>query len=248
MKAVNLMMGIVDPQPAVIISQARSGSSFLTERLSNHPDIFCSRGEPMHTRSVWANFVSVDLLRCLLHQQFYAVSMCELTRRQAFGAFWDYLTLIQPKAILLSRENVVRQVAEIMLAELNKRGKIQQPRHTMVSSPRVQVRLASDVLLKRARSYARATVVAHERCQVFSRLLEITYADIVGGERIDAGSIAQPTSGRICSFLGVPPLTMTGRSRAINPYSLREILLNWDEVQKAVAQSELAYCLEDEQA
>lgn len=250
------------PQPAIIISQARSGSTFLTHCLSNHPDIFCCRGEPMHTRSVWSQtlhqpdsesidrwreFIGIDLLHCLLHQQFYAVSMCELTRRQAFRHFWEYLIRTQPKIILLSRENVIRQVIEIKLAKMHKQGKIQQPAITMVSSPEVRVRLAPQFVLRRAQGYREATVRTHERCQVFENLLEVTYANIVGGERRDATSIAAPTSMRICTFLGVPPFTMSCRLRAINPRPLRDILLNWDEVQKAVAQSELAYCLEDEQ-
>jgi len=238
---------IFEPRPALIISQARSGSTFLTHCLSNHPDIFCCRGEPMHTRSVWGRFISVDLLHCLLHQPFYAVSMCELTRREAFGPFWEYLTGMQPRVLLLSRENVIRQIVEIMLAKMNKQGKIQQPPHSMGSSLKARMRLAPKVLLRRARSYREATVGAHERCQVFASLLEITYADLVGGEGIDATSIPPPTSRRLCSFLGVSPLIMSCRLRAINPHPLREILLNWNEVQKAVAQSELAYCLADEQ-
>jgi len=238
---------IFKPQPAVIISQARSGSTFLTHCLSNHPDIFCCRGEPMHTRSVWREFIGVDLVDCLLHQQFYAVSMCELTRRQAFGHFWEYLIRTQPKIILLSRENVIRQVVEIMLAEMNKQGKLQQPPHTMDTSPEIRVRLAPNVLLKRARSYMRASAEAQERCRVLRTLLELTYTDIVGREGIDSTSIPAPTARRLCSFLDVPPLTMSCRLRAINPHPLREIVLNWSEVQKTVMQSELAYCLEDEQ-
>lgn len=235
-------------EPAVIIAETRSGSTFLTHCLSNHPDIFCHRGEPMHGKSVWGKhkLIGDDLLYCLLHQQFYTISMCELTRHQAFYRFWEYLTRTQPKVILLSRKNVIRQCVEILLAKLNKQGKIQQPRHTVGISPEVRVSLAAETILEGARKYVVGAVAAHERCQAFDNLLEITYADIVGREIADVMSIAAPASERICSFLGVPALMMSCRLRATNPHPLRKILLNWDEVEEAVAQSELAYCLEDE--
>ena len=239
-------MGMPNPRPAVVFSQPRTGSTFLTHCLSNHPDIFCYRGEALHGGGIWltqAKVAPVDLLRCLLHQPHYVVSMCEVTTHQmSLPSVWEYLVELQPKVIHLYRKNVVRQAVDMELARTHL-----QSRHSMVEVPRIQMRMASDVVLRIAQARVQTTMELCKRYRAFfADVLDLSYAEIVGGEGMAAEAIPKATTSRICKFLEVPRAVMGCRLKAINPQPLRVILVNWPEVKKAIAASEFAWCLEDE--
>ena len=63
--------------PAVIITLQRTGGSWLAGCLSNHPDIFCTRGEPLAKRSLWTRAAPDDVARLdlILRQQYYKIAM-----------------------------------------------------------------------------------------------------------------------------------------------------------------------------
>ena len=57
-------------RPAVLIASVRSGGTFLAHCLSNHPQIFCDRGESLHYRSLWHTHLTTNrakLIYCLTH-------------------------------------------------------------------------------------------------------------------------------------------------------------------------------------
>jgi len=182
-------------------------------------------------------------LRCLLHQPHYVVSMCEVTTHQmSLPSVWEYLVELQPKVIHLYRKNVVRQAVDMELARTHL-----QSRHSMVEVPRIQMRMASDVVLRIAQARVQTTMELCKRYRAFfADVLDLSYAEIVGGEGMAAEAIPKATARRICKFLEVPRAVMGCRLKAINPQPLRVILVNWPEVKKAIAASEFAWCLEDE--
>jgi hypothetical protein len=72
-----------DPSPAVVLALPRSGTTFLCHALSNHPEIFCPRDEPIHPRG-WSYryfnsmLTAVDVLKFIHNQAFYSVNMCKV--------------------------------------------------------------------------------------------------------------------------------------------------------------------------
>jgi len=44
---------VIKPQPAILLTEPRTGGTFLAGCLSNHTDVFCARGEPFHRGSRW---------------------------------------------------------------------------------------------------------------------------------------------------------------------------------------------------
>jgi len=107
--------------------------------------------------------------------------------------------------------------------------------------------MASDMVLRIARARVRTTMKLSKRYRAFfADVLELSYAEIVGGEGMVAEAIPKATTRRICEFLEVPGAVMGCRLKPLNPQPLREILVNWPEVEKAIVASKLAWCLEDE--
>jgi len=80
------------PRPAALITHTRSGGSSLATCLSNHPDIFCPRGEPLLEGTEWReafpDATSVDILECITRAHFYKVGLCKITYVHPLVAGW----------------------------------------------------------------------------------------------------------------------------------------------------------------
>jgi hypothetical protein len=237
-------------QPAVIVADIRSGGTFLAHCLSNHPQIFCDRGESLHRFSVWHTHLkvhSVDLLHCLLHMQGYCISMCKLTYTQAFhDSVLNYLDKLQPRVIWLRRENVIRQAVSALLNKLARGGKIMRPQHTFESVPPARVVISSEEILQEARDLAERDLAARVKIGSFKTWLEMTYAEMIGGEQEAPDGLTEKAARRLCEFLGVRAIPLSCELKRVNPAPLSETLTNWPDVERAVRTSELAYCLKDE--
>jgi len=243
---------IPDARPAIVVANWRCGGTFLNYCLSSHPEIFCDRGEPMHRQSPWRKAMPGDptrLLYCVLTQRHYTVAMCKLTYTQAFApTVWPFLLELKPAVISLRRENVLRQAVSLILVKrLNKGQEGGTAIHTQQDVPPAGVALEPDVVLSHARALAQADKDARERLErQFPGYLALTYADVVGGEGTSADRLPTATARRICAHLSVPYRAMTANLRRVNAYPLREIVANWPEVERAVAETELAHLLADE--
>lgn len=241
---------IPETKPALLLASWRTGGTFLSHCLSNHTEIYCVRGEAMHPKSVWwplANGRFAVLLRCLLSQPHYAVSMCKLTYTQAYHeAVWAYLVEAQPRVIWLRRENVLRQAVSLLLVKLGNKHLAPQPVHSTVATPLTPVELEPSVVLEHARSLVRANSRAQERIRAFEQVLRVTYAEVVGGEGQAAEFLPTRTGQRVCAFLGVPYQRMGCGLKRVNAYPLSQLVSNWAAVEEAVRASEFAGLLEDE--
>lgn len=239
--------------PAVIVAALRSGGTFLAHCLSNHPQVFCDRGEPLHNGSVWCSTLHPSrkaLLSALLNQTGYRVSMCKLTYGQAFmREIWPFLLERQPKVIWLRRENAVRQAISVLINREARRGKIKRPQHTFSAArPGGRVTLDAEAVLKTARGLRRHDGNAGKRLRKLNDVLRLSYSELTGGEHASADRLPGRTVARICAFLGVMDWPMGSDLKRVNPYPLRDTLVNWRSVVQAVRDSEFASCLEDEQA
>ena len=50
-------------RPAVVIASVRSGGTYLAHCLSNHPQVFCDRGESLHHDSLWHRYLKADSVK-----------------------------------------------------------------------------------------------------------------------------------------------------------------------------------------
>jgi hypothetical protein len=237
-------------QPAVIVANIRSGGTFLAHCLSNHPQIFCDRGESLHHFSVWHTYLrvqAVDLLHCLLHMQGYCISMCKLTYTQTFhDSVWEYLGKLQPRVIWLRRENVIRQAVSALLNKLARSGEIVRPQHTFESVPPARIAISPETIIEAAREMVQQDHVARAKMANFKTRLEMTYAEMIGGEQAAPDELTEKAARRLCEFLGVRTISLSCELKRVNPAPLRETLTNWPDVESAVRASDLAHCLKDE--
>jgi len=215
---------IEPPTQAVIVANVRSGGTFLSHCLSNHEDIHCDRGEVIHHRSIWRQCIPGDpalILRCVLDQAHYAVCACKLTYTQAFHkAVWPYLVETRPRLIWLHRENHLRQAVSVILVKLLRKGLVNQPVHSTRQTGPVRVRIAPEIVLDHVRSMASRDADAAKRLVGLGEYLELTYADVVGGEGNVAYQLPTKTTQRVCKYLGVPYQTLRCRLTRVNAYPL----------------------------
>lgn len=244
------MMGA--PRQAVIVANVRSGGTFLAHCLSNHEDVYCARGEVMHSRGIWRQCIPGEpatLLRCVLNQEHYAVCVCKLTYTQAFHkTVWPYLAEMRPKLIWLHRENHLRQAVSVILVKLLQKGLVDQPVHSTERTAPISVEIAPEIVVHHVRSMAQQDAQAAERLSKLGDYLELTYAQVVGGENVVATRLPTATTKRVCAYLGVPYQTLRSRLTKINARPLREMLGNWDEIEAAVRDAGMGHYLEDESA
>lgn len=241
----NQIKGIA--RPAVIVAAIRSGGTFLAHCLSNHPQIFCERGEPMHHRSIWCTSLHPnrrELLAALLNQTGYPVSACKLTYVQAFHRhIWPWLETRRPHVIWLRRENTLRQAVSALLNARSRSGALKLPQHSFERPNAVRVEIAPESVLAMARKLASRDQWAQERLSGWS-VLPLSYEGLTGGR--EAVALPADVQGAICTFLGVRNEAMGADLVKINRAPLREILGNWTEVRAVVRRSEFAKWLEAE--
>lgn len=232
---------------AVIVAAIRSGGTFLAHCLSNHPQIFCERGEPVHHRSVWCTILDpnrCELLAALLNQTGYQVSACKLTYVQAFHRnIWPWLEQQRPRVIWLHRENVLRQSVSVLLNIRSRDGAIKLPQHAFERPKSVRVAIEPESVLTMARTLIDRDTMARKRLKGLT-LLPLTYEDITGGGEV--ATLPPAVRDRLCTFLGVRVEEMGTDLMKINWAPLKEILTNWSDVHSAVEQSEFARWLERE--
>lgn len=236
----------------MLVAAVRSGGTFLAHCLSNHSQIFCDRGEPLHHGNVWREAGAGwrrRLLAILLNQTGYRVSMCKLTYTQALHReIWPWLVERQPLVIWLRRENVVRQAVSALINRQARGGRVKRPQHSFTEVKRIRVELDPEAILKQARGLAardkRAGRMLGGRMK---RLCRLTYAEVVGGEMCEATRLPLETTKGVCGFLGVDYELLRCELKRVNPGPLREMLTlkAWRAVEKAIRKSEFEELLGD---
>ena len=235
--------------PALIVAAIRSGGTFLAHCLSNHTQIFCDRGEPLHQRSLWVRALRPDrrrLLAALLNQTGYQVSMCKITYNQAFKSpMWEWIAKRKPLVVWLRRENVVRQAVSVLINKQARGGKLKRAQHTFSAPRPIRVSLEPKQVLQVARGLRERDKWAKIRVARMKVCL-LTYAEIVGGELASAERLPDDVATRLCAFLDVRFEDLGCDLRRVNPYPLSEMLSNWPAVRAAIRRSEFAGMLADE--
>ena len=222
--------------PALIIAPVRSGGTFLEHCLSNHPDIFCERGEPLLVRSVWRPYTLKNrtrLLDVLLNQTGYRVSMCKLTYDQVFCEdVWAWVMKRNPKVIWLTRESLLRQAISMAINRMVNDDKLQRAQHSFESVPVEPVTIDPAQIIRFIKHFGRQNAMAKVQLKQIKDVLPVTYEEITRNPKqlYQAEGLNPDAGKRICEFLGVPFEPMPTHLVRVNPGPLCSILSNWVEV------------------
>ena len=220
--------------------------------LSTHPRVFWVRGEPLLRGMEWGKAfpkaTDSAILRCITRASYYEIGGCKVTYEQMSPDVWDFLRQKKPLVLHLWRENLIRvAVSQIITGMVVSQRLPNHKAHTIKRLPQPQVTIPPENIIAAASRQGAAIDVMRRRLSdnvAPGRLLELTYADITGGEGIEATEVPPAVARTICDFLGVEPEPLYCHFKRVNHGKLSEILKNWDEVRAVVSQSRFAYCLE----
>jgi LPS sulfotransferase NodH len=239
-------------QPFLIIAGVRCGGTYLAHCLSNHPSVFCDRGESMHRHSLWRQhkIPSQELLHILLNQEGYRASGFRMVHSQAFSKHvWRYIVNTKPNIIHLTRDNIVRQATSLIFHRMVRAHKIPFfPVHTFKETkPPDKVTMSPELVLKTCRELARQKASAHSRmANAGLKILTVEYGDMVGGEGVTQPIINLETGQRICIHLGVSEYPLACDLKRVHQHPLRVMIRNWRGVEAAIAKSEFVEHLKHE--
>lgn len=218
--------------PFLIITGPRTGGTYLAHCLSNHPQIFCERGEPMHHESVWRRKVAASaMLDLLTGQHGYHASGCKLMYHQTKQrGVAQWLERTRPRAIHLVRQNTVEQAASVIYNKEVRRGRASfRPQHTFdqVGKP-APIECGAARFLAMCRALRGQVAAAAMRIEEWgSKVLPVAYEGITGG---DGQSIPEESARRICKFLGVDYARLYCELQKVNRYPPVVMFSNWTEI------------------
>lgn len=230
----------------VILAEARSGGTFLATCLSNHPRVFCTRGEPLHHGSHWRAAApdEIERIKLITNQQHYDIAGCKLMRNHFERApILAWLRRVQPLVIYLRREYYVSQALSIAANEVHRKNrKLGIPTHVYerwdpeaieIDPARVLfflTRLLQNYGLIGDKSKSHWVLLRSGRFKV----LNLTYEQITqGGREVDG--ITGDLAGMICDFLGVERRDLPGGGlRQVHHKPWDQYVSNWAEVWRAI--------------
>lgn len=242
-------------QAAVILTNYRTGGTFLSLCLDSHPLIFCQRMEPLSHNSVFAkNFGHPDrtaILKTIFDHRVCRIAMAKVVYRQCGGHVWKLLQDRDAKIVHLIRDNQFRAAVShefhlmAMRALTDKsrslhnfdRGKKKPP--PQVLDPNTVIALCR----KRDKEFRRI------KKQMANRNLPIHtiyYEHFTQGQDIEA--IPEEYARPLCKFLRVPyyPLSAPYMHR-VNDWPLSELIANWHEFKSVIQESAYGKWLEREE-
>lgn len=233
------------PRPAVILAGPRTGGTFLSSCLSNHPGIFCTRGEPFHRGSRWGLVDNqADRLRIIWGQSHYQVAACKLMHNHAMrDDVWQCIADCQPMILYLTRENVVKQAVSVVINIAHRSGDApSHPTHTVNLVHPSPVKLDPYSVFNWCRSLMRRREYWREKLVGTGLyVLPITYEQVTGDEEVT--SIPESVARGICEFLGVDYEDLHSGLRKVHQGTMSETVSNWSQVVNFISRTDYArYC------
>jgi LPS sulfotransferase NodH len=219
------------PQPAIIIAQSRSGSTFLSHCLDSHYDIGCERDGPFGPHRYWQKLGAShrELARALWCRGGYRVSMFKVTARQVKNGFItpEMLKEVRPKVINLHRENILKALVSATLSTAAYHGEIDHPLQTYETVPQREVALDCTMLVDEIEAYrAKLDKMRQLLAGLGLEVLDLSYEQLTGGKEVEQLPI--DITRTICEFLGVAVMPLYARLKKLNP---APIITNRDEIE-----------------
>lgn len=220
-------------RPAILIAGPRTGGTFLCCCLSNHPQIFCTRGEPLHWGSRWLHAVPDWKVRfdLLMRQPFYKISIFKAMDHDVFAhpELWEFLLKYDSelRILYLERENILYQAASHEINRLHRQGDLpSHPTRTFVPVDPEPCELDPKLVLQRYQWIKKDT--ARNRRLLAASEIPVLYLIY---EEMSVMDMAQ--SSRICEFLGVRIEQFHTDLKKIHIRPYEELVTNWPEIEEA---------------
>ena len=235
---------------AVILTTQRTGSTFLVDCLSSHPEIECAyeiligapdtprpqyRGPFKQLVKVANVFTSGAWRPARRLESFYSGGRA---RVRAFKAMYNQL--LNPFALRFLRDN-----QDIRILHLRRDNLLKVHVSRLLMTKRDRVQALQPVVAVRTRVDPEQTIQAMRKARaryehfesLFQRhrRLQLTYEGLFDGQQLDA-----ETAREVCDFLDVANYPMKSKILKLNPESLRDMVTNYDELAAVVAQTEFA--------
>lgn len=234
--------------PGVILTDYRTGGSFLSLCLDSHPLIFCARGEPLARRSGFYRFfpdlAPEQILQHIFKTEFCKVAFGKVIYRQAGGKVWKYLSSMNAKVIHLIRENTLRAACSYLFHVSVMRGeaKHHHPLHHFGREPSkpVPMRLDPHAVLEECRKRERQKKKARQKLAKYKLdTLVIYYEHMCGGHEIEV--LPEDMGHDICTFLDQPyyPMSAPFMHRVNAQWPLSELIANWRQVKALLTETEM---------
>lgn len=218
------------PQPAIIIAQSRSGSSFLCHCLDSHYQIGCERGELFSLRYGWQKLGvgHRDLIVAFWGRLGYRVSMFKVGYKQIrFGYMTaEILQEFKPKVIHLYRNNVLNAIISRNLGE--RENELKHPVHTYEPVKQQEVEIDCNTLLDNIEEYLQQIDTTRHQLLDGLEVLELTYEAIGNNQSL----LPQAIANNICQFLGVAgDMSMFSEMVKVNP---APIIMNKEQIRETL--------------
>ena len=238
------------PTRAVILTTQRTGSTFLAECLSSHPDIHCAgeilNGQPDSPipppRGPFRHFVK--FARIALRGAWLPAFRLE----QFYGRSREGVRCFKAMHNQLARPFVLEYLVnhpEIRIIELSRQNLLKAHVSTLLMQKRRILQATGPVAPVWIRVYPAKAIVAMRKASAHFAFYDALFAlhprlSVTYESLFDGPSLRTDTAWRICDFLGVPRHPMQSGIVKLNPASLRDMVENYDELAYAVASSEFA--------
>lgn len=225
-------------RPFFILAHRRTGGTFCAHALSNHPRIFCDRGEAMHHRSVWRERSKMkpgEILRFIWAQTGYHAAGFRLMLDQALSRrVWPAIVAVQPHIIHLRRHSLVRQGLSLAYMRRVRAGVIDyHPVHSFKERKAVPIDLPPVAAVKNV-ARAKAEVERWQTVKYGGPVFDVYYEDMIGDTPSSATKMARDVGDKICRFLGVKPLAMRVDLKRDFPMPTPEMFNNWGAIERAL--------------
>jgi hypothetical protein len=239
---------------AIILATQRTGSTFLVECLRSHPEIECS-GEILNGAPDVPVPTYRGPLRLVLKGWRIAKTGSWMPGRRLDAFYGRGSAKVRCFKIMynhLSRPFVLRHLLEhedIRVMHLRRHNLLKVHVSTLLMDKRREVQATAPkesvwIRVDPARAIA-SMRKARALCESFDKTferhprLQIAYESLFDGRYLQA-----ETGRRICDFLGVPQHRMESQLVKLNPESLRDMVLNYEELKDAISKTEFANMLE----
>ena len=223
--------------PFIILAHVRAGGTFCAHALSNHPQIYCDRGETLHHLSAWrrAGVKHKAIMQTVWSQDGYHAAGFRAIYRQAFNAnIWPFILANKPKIIHLTRRNVARQGVSYGYQQLIRQGVIPfHPVHGFETRKVEPVQVSTKAIVNFAVRVRDETKVAKNYLSSYpGEILEITYEDMTGG--YNTSYMTADVVEKIAVFLGVPSMPLGVGLRRDFDVPMSAWFSNWKPIRAAL--------------
>ena len=247
------------PGNVAMLHAGRSGSSVLGNLLHQHPEIVWDREvfKPGRIEALCGNGPAKGLaqrpltvLRLLMSRagrRFYGFET-QLTQLERLGLeLPDYVErLVGMKFthfIVLERKNTLRRIASVLVGRSAARWHLTQAdgepalERIHFGIEDLNLRGQPKPLLQHLRD-SRDTFGLLDECLRDKQVLRLSYED-------DIAERPERAYRRVCEFLGLQPSEVSVLLRKTNPFPLRQMVTNFEDLERALAGTEFAWMLSD---